>query len=257
MSTEVRPGSASSLPSPPSPELAWAHTNMCQLGAYDQDRVGRAKHHAERAVELGTRFNDPGVVEQALFHLAATRYLCTDGDTDDGDHWADMERAQLRALAAGLVEPATFMAMVMGLFGTLHREHTRAFAALDLVEKCALDYDIPTYLLVSRGTRAYGLVNLGRWTEAAELATSVLDHPMPPPIARVLPLTASALVRGRRGDPKVWPLLDEALDLVEPTGWLVGPTWSARAEVAWLTGGAARARAKARCGLAGYSAHGD
>jgi DNA-binding CsgD family transcriptional regulator len=250
---------------PPSPELAWAYTNMCQLSAYDQDGVAIAEHYAERAVTLGKQFDNPEIVEQALFHLAATRYLCADdsadgGATDDdagGDSWADMEQARERALAAGLVEPATFMAMVMGGFGTLHREHSRAFAALDLVEKCALDYDIPTYLLVSRGARAFGLVSLGRWMEAADLAELVLNHPMSPPIARIFPLTASALGSARQGDMEVWPLLDEALHLAEPTGLIVGPTRAARAEVAWLAGNAAQARTEAQHGLAATSTHTD
>jgi DNA-binding CsgD family transcriptional regulator len=46
------------------------------------------------------------------------------------------------------------------------------------------------------------------------------------------------LVRARRGDPDVWPVLDEALELAEPTGELqrVGPAAAARAEAAWLGG---------------------
>jgi DNA-binding CsgD family transcriptional regulator len=47
-----------------------------------------------------------------------------------------------------------------------------------------------------------------------------------------------ALVRARRGDPEVWPLLDEAWALAEPTGELprLGPVAAARAEAAWLDG---------------------
>jgi hypothetical protein len=46
------------------------------------------------------------------------------------------------------------------------------------------------------------------------------------------------LVRARRGDPEVWPLLDEAWALAEPTGELprLGPVAATRAEVAWLEG---------------------
>ena len=47
-----------------------------------------------------------------------------------------------------------------------------------------------------------------------------------------------ALVRARRGDPDVWPALDEALALAAPTGELqrLGPVAAARAEAAWLEG---------------------
>jgi hypothetical protein len=50
------------------------------------------------------------------------------------------------------------------------------------------------------------------------------------------PLTVLGLVRARRGDRDVWPLLDEALGLAEPTGALqrIGPVAAARADAAWL-----------------------
>ena len=55
---------------------------------------------------------------------------------------------------------------------------------------------------------------------------------------RLLALTVLALVRARRGDPDVWPALDEALALAEPAGELqrLGPVAAARAEAAWLEG---------------------
>jgi DNA-binding CsgD family transcriptional regulator len=229
---------------------------MCQLSAYDQDGVAVAEHYAARAATLGERFGNAEIVAQARFHLAATRYLCAGDDSGDGS-WAEMNTARNGVLDVGLIEPATFMAMLMGLFGTLHRDHTRSFAALDQVETCSLDYDIPTYLLVSRGTRAFGLVNGGNWVQAAELATAVLAHPRPPPIARILPLTAQALVAARRGEAQVWPLLDEALGLAEPTGWILGPARAARAETAWLSGDSRRALAEAGAGLHAVAPHTD
>jgi DNA-binding CsgD family transcriptional regulator len=47
-----------------------------------------------------------------------------------------------------------------------------------------------------------------------------------------------ALVRARRGDPEVWPLLREAWTMAEPTGELprIAPVACARAEAAWLEG---------------------
>lgn len=241
---------------PPGPELAWAYANMCQLSAYDQDGAAVAERYAARATTLGERFDNAEIVAQARFHLAATRYLCADDGSGD-DRWTEMDTARKRALDLGLVEPATFMAMLMGLFGTLHRDHTRAFSALDQVEACALNYDIPAYLLVSRGTRAFGIANGGDWTQAADLATAVLAHPRPPPIARILPLTAQALIAARRGESQVWPLLDEALGLAEPTGWILGPARAARAETAWLSGDSARALAEAGAGLDAVSPYTD
>jgi DNA-binding CsgD family transcriptional regulator len=46
------------------------------------------------------------------------------------------------------------------------------------------------------------------------------------------------LIRARRGDPDVWPPLDEAIALAEPSGELqrIGPAATARAEASWLEG---------------------
>jgi DNA-binding CsgD family transcriptional regulator len=46
------------------------------------------------------------------------------------------------------------------------------------------------------------------------------------------------LVRARRGDPNVWPVLDAASALAEPTGEIqqIAPAAAARAEAAWLEG---------------------
>jgi DNA-binding CsgD family transcriptional regulator len=54
----------------------------------------------------------------------------------------------------------------------------------------------------------------------------------------VVALSVAGLVRARRGDPEVWPLLDEAWALAEPSGELqrVEPAAAARAEAAWLEG---------------------
>jgi DNA-binding CsgD family transcriptional regulator len=57
-------------------------------------------------------------------------------------------------------------------------------------------------------------------------------------VPRVVALSALGLVRARRGDPDVWPVLDEAWALAEPTSELqrIEPAAAARAEAAWLEG---------------------
>jgi DNA-binding CsgD family transcriptional regulator len=76
----------------------------------------------------------------------------------------------------------------------------------------------------------------GLWAQAADSAALALRDRRTWPVPRLFALTVLALVRARRGDPDVWPLLDEALALAEPTGELqrLGPAASARAEAAWL-----------------------
>jgi hypothetical protein len=78
----------------------------------------------------------------------------------------------------------------------------------------------------------------GRWDEADELCTLVFQKRLTSILPRVLALTVRALVRARRGEAEAHSLLDEALELAEPSGELlrIAPVALAQAEVAWLAG---------------------
>ena len=78
----------------------------------------------------------------------------------------------------------------------------------------------------------------GRWNDAAEAGALVLANPRNSVLLRTLGLVVLGLVRTRRGDPEAWPLLDEALALVEGDEDLQGlaPVAAARAEAVWLDG---------------------
>ncbi len=86
--------------------------------------------------------------------------------------------------------------------------------------------------------RARFELDAGRWSEAAKSAASVRRIPRTSTKPRMVSLVVLALVRARRGDPEVWPLLNEAWELAEPTNELlrIGPVAAARAEAAWLEG---------------------
>ncbi len=88
----------------------------------------------------------------------------------------------------------------------------------------------------------------GRWTEAAETATSVVRVPRTSTKPRIQSLVVLALIRARRGDPQEQALLDEALALAEPTAELgrLEPVAAARAEIAWLRGDRAAAEEAVR-----------
>jgi DNA-binding CsgD family transcriptional regulator/tetratricopeptide (TPR) repeat protein len=77
----------------------------------------------------------------------------------------------------------------------------------------------------------------GDWSRAVEVAEAVLNGEMGQ-LPRVAVLPTLALVRARRGDPDVWPLLDEAQAMAEREGELqfAVPVSTARAEAAWLEG---------------------
>jgi DNA-binding CsgD family transcriptional regulator len=92
----------------------------------------------------------------------------------------------------------------------------------------------------------------GRWAEAAETATVILERPKDHASPRFDALRVLALVRARRGDPERWPLLDEARALALASGDLqfTAPAAIARAEAAWLDGRPEAARAETGDALA-------
>ncbi len=78
----------------------------------------------------------------------------------------------------------------------------------------------------------------GDWDRAADRAGTLLRSPRFQGVSRFVALVTLAWVRGRRGDPGVRPLLDEALDLARTTRHVqrMWPVAACRAEMAWLAG---------------------
>jgi len=240
----------------PSPELAWAYMNMCQLSAYSQAGVAITADYANLAANLAEKLGEFEVGAQARFHLAVAQYTCTPEHRTQETAWAAMKTARNSMLAAGLVEPATSMAMLMIAYGATHRDHGGVGAALEVLETHAHGRDILIYQSSGRGHNTLSLLHQGCWEEATELATHILDHPLSPPIARGIPLMVLALVGALRGDPELWPLLDEAANLFESSGWIL-VTYAARAEAAWLEGNHVKARTEAQRGLDIATLHTD
>jgi DNA-binding CsgD family transcriptional regulator len=77
----------------------------------------------------------------------------------------------------------------------------------------------------------------GEWDAAADIASSVVDRASEP-VCRVSALAVLGRLRARRGDPGVWPVLDEARSIAVAAGELqrTAPVAAARLEAAWLAG---------------------
>jgi DNA-binding CsgD family transcriptional regulator len=91
------------------------------------------------------------------------------------------------------------------------------------------------YLL---GYRAQVELDLGRWQDAFDTAAIVLREPRRSRVPRIDALTVVGRIRARRGDPEIWPPLEEALALAQRGEELqaAGPVAVARAEAFWLQG---------------------
>ncbi|MFJ9926746.1 ATP-binding protein [Streptomyces misionensis] len=228
----------------PGRELARAYLNLCQLACYRHEETRVTTAYAEKAIALGERFGDAGVVVQARFHAAAADML------SNGSGWEECELAMSSAMAQDLPEDAGFLALAMCWFAALRRDAARTTAAVNRAEAYCLDHDLLSYLLCTRAWGSWGLLARGLWAQAADTAQGVLCHPGPPPVARALALTVLGLVRARQGKARAWPLLEQAAGSVDP-GWLLdtGLGWEARVEAAWLGGDLDRVRTEAQRGL--------
>ncbi|MEU0036850.1 AAA family ATPase [Streptomyces sp. NPDC006333] len=228
----------------PSRELSWAYLNLCRLACYEHEAVAVTAAHAEKAIALGEDLADAGVVVQARFHAAAARML------SEGRGWEDCEQAVSSAMEQDLPVDAGSCALVLCWFAALQRDVERTTAAVRRAEAHCLDHDLLFHLLCTRAWGSWGLLNRGSWTQAAGAAQAVLSHPDSPPVARALALTVLGLARARTGRGQVWPLLEQAADLVDADCLMAtGLGWEARVEAAWLADDPERVRAEAMRGL--------
>ncbi|MFJ8541041.1 helix-turn-helix transcriptional regulator [Streptomyces sp. NPDC093586] len=229
----------------PGRELARAYLNLCQLACYEHEGVAVVAAYAEKAIALGERFGDAGVLAQACFHAAAARVL------SEGRGWENCEQAVSDAMARDLPLDAGFMAFVMCWLAALRRDTARSTTAVGRAETYCLDHGLLAYLLCARVWGSWGMLHQGLWPQAADVAQKILSHRGSPPVARALALTVLGLVRARQGGSEVWQLLEQAARLVDSKCLLdTGLGWEARVEAAWLAGDHEQVQSEGQRGLA-------
>jgi DNA-binding CsgD family transcriptional regulator len=161
-----------------------------------------------------------------------------EGKVDARAGYAKLERSLELALEADLEEHV--VRAYTNLSSTALTEHRWAacesYAAQGIAY--ATERDLDSWRLYMLGTQAVAALEQGRWDEAADTAGEVVRSGRAAAIHRAPSLVVLGHVRARRGDPEVWPALDEALALVEPIGELqrLAPVAAARAEAALLEG---------------------
>jgi DNA-binding CsgD family transcriptional regulator/tetratricopeptide (TPR) repeat protein len=209
---------------PPGRELGWAYANLA-INCLSAARWEEAVVWGERAVELAKRLD----ATEIELHALATIGAVTD--------YPQLEHALDRAVRAGLsVAGHIFIPLV--IIAVEQRRQAEASRHLEAGIAYCSDRGLELSRLYLLAFRARLELDQGRWSEAADSAAAVLRVPLISTRPRIEALVVVARVRARRGDPEVWPLLDEAWELAEPTRELprIGPVAVARAEVAWLEG---------------------
>ena len=216
----------------PGRELALAYSMLATVYR-DAEEAAPTREWVQRAIELATRLGDAEILVHALTTAGAVEFLLGD---DAGRE--RIEESIVIARDAGLDEQACRGLMHLAGISLRRRLYGRADAYLDAGLALASERGFELFRVYLLAYRSRSELDQGRWREAAENAAFVLRIPRHSTVPRIIALSVLGRLRARRGDPEVWPALDEAWRLAEPTGELqrIEPAATARAEALWLEG---------------------
>jgi DNA-binding CsgD family transcriptional regulator/tetratricopeptide (TPR) repeat protein len=224
---------------PPGPELASAYGMQASLRMLNRDNADGVVW-GERALAAAERLDDDEGRSFALNMIGTSRVLA--GEIEPG------VEALLRSLElARALDNEVRINSALGMLGTGLGEMYELEAAEEYLEQqIAFGESREIFVGYARAWLACVHLYRGRWSQVpplARLAVSTASQ-----ISQITGLIALGRLRARRGDPGVWEVLDEALELSEPGGHLqrLGHVRAARAEAAWLAGDAERTVEEAR-----------
>jgi DNA-binding CsgD family transcriptional regulator/tetratricopeptide (TPR) repeat protein len=222
----------------PGPELAMAYSNLTQL-AMLAGNTEEALAWGGRAIELAERLGQTETLVHALNNVGTAEW-----SAGRPAGRPTLERSLALALADGLEEHVARAYTNLAGQAFEQRQYPLAARYLDEGIRYCTEHDLDTWRLYMLVSQARVEFDQGRWAEATRTVEAVLRDPRTAPVSRINALAVLGRVRARRGDPGVWPPLDEALALAIVTGELqrLGPVAVARAEAAWLEGDPATAR---------------
>ncbi|MHB8691442.1 MAG: ATP-binding protein [Solirubrobacteraceae bacterium] len=228
----------------PGRELAMAYSRLAQL-SMDAEAHEGAVSWGERAVDLAQALGENDLAVHALNSVGTTRLL--KGDVEGREQ---VEQSLELAREAGLDYDVS--RALTHLAWTAQRRRNYAVALNDLNSglRHASERGDELWRGYLLAYRAQIELELGQWSDATDTAALVLREPRRSRVPRIVALCVTALVRARRGDPELWPLLDEASSLATRGEELQAeaPVAVARAEALWLqgdNGGVEQATAKA------------
>jgi len=227
---------------PPSRELGLAYRTQATLRMFDQD-TDQALAWGKKAIALAERFGDAETLAMADNVIGYAQVLF---DYEQGRRALEQGLAIARQAGSEL-RIANAYANIGSASGEVY-QFLRA--ERDLIEGIAFtgERDLDAARLYMQAWLALTYLHLGRWSEAAATAASVLQHSGVSATSRIVALVAVGRLRARQGAPGAAEALDEALALALQTAHLqrLGPVWIARAEAAWLACPCAELPAEAR-----------
>jgi DNA-binding CsgD family transcriptional regulator len=218
---------------PPSGALARAYGALAMDSLVNDDVEG-AVDWGSRAIELAKRVGDAQPLIYSLNTVGTAEILSRrPGGLEKLERSIDLAKAADLA-----VEVGRGYINLVAAFGT-RREWKEADRYLEPGIRYCRERGLEAWLECLLASEAQSRLHQGRWDEAAEVATTLVNgRPSSVLEPRLGGLLVLGLIRARRGDPEVWPLLDEALERAAPTEELqsIAPVAAARAEASWLEG---------------------
>jgi DNA-binding CsgD family transcriptional regulator/tetratricopeptide (TPR) repeat protein len=231
--TETRDAALEILePLPPGPALANAYAGLCADHMLARE-FSQAEVWAQRTLALAEQLGRNDILCAGLIQGGVALFMSGDD--------AGLERVRrgieiAREDRASRLVALGFLQIGSGA-GEIRRYDVAVPALHEGLEWSARHENIE-YERYIRAWLARCDLEQGRWNDAGDRAIEVLGDPMCVGVSRVTALTVLGKLRARRGDPEVWPPLEESLAAARETGHLqrLWPVAAARAEAAWLAG---------------------
>jgi DNA-binding CsgD family transcriptional regulator len=221
----------------PGPELAMAYSNQAQLLMLADDLAG-TRHWGQRAIDLAERLDRPDIQAHALNNVGTVEMLADPPLPPD-----KLIRSLTLARADGDEEHVARALTNLGSGAVSLHDIPQAERWLtDGIDYCT-EHDLDSWRLYMLAWRARLDMERGDWATALAEAEEVLRDSRTTAVTRLIALAVLGTTRARRGDPDIWPALEEAVGYAEAIGeWSrVGPVTAACAEAAWLGGDPDRA----------------
>src|SRR6185436_17107645 len=198
------------------------------------DEVPETLEWGSRAIELAKKLDDPEILSHALNNVGTAQLIT--GDIEQGQ--GKLERSLQIAQAHEFHEHVARAYTNLGSEAVRLRDYASAMRYLNNGIAYCIERDLDLWSLYQSAWRARAYLDQGRWSEAGEDASAVVNNLRSSSLARIPALITLGRLRVRRGDPDVESVLDEARERSISTGELqrLGPLASARAEAAWWRG---------------------
>ena len=211
-------------------ELAMAYVNLGHLYAV-AEAADEALEWTAKGADLAERLSDPEASVYALTNEGAVEML-------EAGAPAKLERSLEFALRFDLEENAGRAFLNLVWWPIRHRRYDLVDRYLKEGLAYCTEHGMDLWRTFFLPCQARLELDRGRWNEATEVASAALEDHRTFAVPRVYALSVLGVARARRGDPEVWPPLDEAIAMALPSAELqrIGPAAAARAEAAWLEG---------------------